>query len=235
MKKELHALTAIFPGYFPDCLQFRKIVRSEAVLILDNRPFRSSGKWTRTAIKTAEGKKYLTVPVWAPEGKQADFRSLQIASQKAWQKKHARSLWVNYKNAPYFEHFWPRLRPVFEEPVEAYLQLFERLWKILLKILAPTPRILWASATAFAGSREEEIALQMKQNHLNTYILEEKALSFFRCQHLKEQGLGCQTVTVTERSYPQQFDGFVPNLSVLDLIFNLGPEAPYFLREATEK
>ncbi len=269
------ALTAIFPAYFPDVLTFRRIARSSTLLILDDRPARSSGKWLRAAIKTAEGKRYLSLPTHSPAGKPATFRNLQIDLTKNWQKKHRHSLWASYKNAPFFEHYWPRIEPLFERADSHYIRFFEKILLLLFDILGWGPRFYFSSALSLSGSREAQILRLLQEKGLSTYLIgeerplqkpqrrgnlqssnltneekmslreaqrrsnltlaapvtEKKRVSFFDCEVLRSHGFSCQIVRLPARPYPQQFGAFLPNLSILDLLFNLGPETLSYLKE----
>jgi hypothetical protein len=224
------ALTTIFPAYFPDILTFRKIVRASAVFILDNRPVRSSGKWTRAAIKTADGKRHLSVPTIAPGSQHTPFREVQIDPEKPWRRKHRQSLYVNYKNAPYFEHYWPFLDEFFGQAFESYLALFHQALALILKLLHLKPHLLWASEISVTGTREDQVRVLLHREGIQTYILEASASRYFDCEKLRRADAACETVALPRHAYPQQFGGFVPNLSVLDVLFNLGPETIFYLK-----
>ncbi len=225
------ALTTIFPGYFPDISTFRRIVRASTVLVLDDRPARSTGNWTRAAVKTAEGKRYLTVPTHIPGNKPPVFLNLAIDFARNWKKKHRHSLWVNYKNAPYFEHYWPRFETFFETPFQCYIPLFLNALTLILDILHHSPRLRFSSELSTSGSRETQILELLEREGLRTYVIEKAHTPFFNCAALESRNVFCEVVEPPSRPYPQQFGEFLPNLSILDLIFNLGPEAVFYLKE----
>ena len=226
-------LTTMFPEYFPSILTFRKIVRSGFVLILDDRPIRSSGKFNRMAIKTIDGKRYLTVPIFLPKGKKSIIRNLQINSATNWQKKHLKSLYVNYKNAPYFEHYWPAIESLFRRDYFSYIELFQEVFYLLLSILKINPKLLYSSTQAISGLREEQILSLLHKESCQRYLIEAESEAYFDCSFLKEKGYSCEKIGLPESDYIQQFGGFENNLSIFDLLINLGPETKSFLTDKT--
>ncbi len=224
-------LTTIFPEYFPSISTFRKIIRAGVVLVLDDRPIRSFGKINRMAIKTTDGKRYLTVPIFLPKGKKPTIRNLRIDSTHSWQKKHHKSIFVSYKNAPYFEHYWPVLEPLFCRDYFSYMELFHEVISSLLSILKIAPKFVYSSNLQLEGSREAQILALLRKESCRGYLIEAESESYFNCSALEKNGYSCEKILMEQPFYIQQFQGFEPNLSVLDLLMNMGPETKSFLLE----
>ncbi len=224
-------LTTIFPEYFLSISTFRKIVRAGVVLVLDDRPIRSSGKINRMAIKTVDGKRYLTVPIFLPEKKSPTIRNLRIDSTHPWHKKHHKSLLVNYKNAPYFEHYWPVFEPLFCRDYFSYLELFQEVISSLLSILKIAPKFVYSSNLQLHGSREAQILAVLQKESCRDYLIEANSEAYFDCSALEKNGYLCEKIPAEQWPYIQQFRNFVPNLSVFDLLVNVGPETKSFLLE----
>ncbi|NOY79265.1 MAG: WbqC family protein [Calditrichaeota bacterium] len=222
-------LTTIFPEYFPSISTFRKLIRAGVVLVLDDRPIRSSGKINRMAIKTTDGKRYLTVPIFLPKGKSPAIRNLQIDPTRAWHKKHHKSLLVNYKNAPYFEHYWPVVEPLFGRDYSSYMELFHEVLSSLLSILKIAPKFVYSSHLRPNGSREEQILALLQQESCSGYLIEADSESYFDGSILTKNGYSCEKIPMEQSPYLQQFRNFEPNLSVFDLLMNVGPETKSFL------
>ena len=227
--KEMNHLTTIFPEYFPSIRTFQKMSRSDVVFILDDRPLRSGGKMNRMSIKTSAGKHYLTVPVYIPLHKKPIIRNLSIDSTRFWRKKHSKSLLVNYRNAPYFEHYWPVIETIFLRDYSDYMELFYESISVILSILNMNPRFVTGSGFHPAGSREEQILGILKKESCRSYLIEAGSEAYFDGSVLEENGYSCVKVPDSRLEYPQQFLGFESNLSVLDLVMNLGPETKYYL------
>ena len=222
-------LTTIFPEYFPSISTFRKIIRAGFVLVLDDRPIRSSGKINRMAIKTSDGKRYLTVPIFLPKGTSPTIRNLRVDSTHAWHKKHYKGLLVNYKNAPYFEHYWPVIEPLFCRDYFSYMELFQEVIFSLLSILKITPKFVYSSTLHLNGSREDQILALLQKESCCGYLIEADSESYFDCSILAKNGYSCEKIPMEQSPYFQQFQNFEPNLSVFDLLMNVGPETKSFL------
>jgi len=224
-------LTTIFPEYFPSILTFRKIIRAGIVLVLDDRPIRSARKINRMAIKTIDGRRYLTVPISLSREDSPTIRNLHIDSTHPWHKKHHKSLLVNYKNAPYFEHYWPVFEPLFCRDYFSYMQLFQEVLSTLLSILKIAPKLLYSSNLQLEGSRESQILAVLQEESCRSYLIETDSESYFDCSVLEKNDYSCEKISIESMPYIQQFQNFEPNLSVFDLLMNVGPEAKSFLLE----
>ena len=104
-------LVAERPHYIPTIDYFHKMVCSDTFVLADDILYTTGSLVNRTAIKSPEGKQWLTVPVLTRgKGKQA-IGEVQIDPERNWRKKHWKAIYLNYKYAPYFEYY----RDFFEQ------------------------------------------------------------------------------------------------------------------------
>jgi hypothetical protein len=152
----------------------------------------------------------LTVPVIGGTRKQP-IQEIAIDYRQPWIEQHQRALQTCYGNTPFFEHYFPYFRQVYEQRPARLWELNHRLLTLCLKLLG-LPTTLSESSTYKKITNPELLdlrsALRGKQP--------DEAASWY-----------------TTKAYNQIFGkGFVANLSVVDLLFCEGPAARPFLHES---
>lgn len=187
-------------------------VRLEQVEHFEKQTWRN-----RCRILTANGAQDLIVPLRREGRSRTPMKELRIAYDHPWQALHWKALTSAYNCAPYFEFFEDRFRPLFEERYEKLVDLDLAFHQAVLDSFGLSPR------HELTERYEKEVAPFVDLRHTLHAIPGEKA---------KSAGEGDLDVT---GPYPQVFDerfGFVPGLSVVDLLFNEGPSALETLRKA---
>ena len=158
----------------------------------------------RCRVMTANGVESLSVPVIKVNGNHTMTKDVAVSYREPWQHIHSRCLESAYNAAPYFDHYYDFLRPVFETRHERLIDLNDAALKAVLKML----------------KAEREIV------HTTDYI---KVVDHDLRESFSPKK---QTETAPFPSYYQVFGTkfpFVPDLSILDLIFNEGPNATNYL------
>lgn len=155
----------------------------------------------RLYIHGANGKLMLTVPVkhLGKKGYQ-NYNDVHIDNQFSWQAQHWKSLEAAYRSSPYFEFYEDDIAFLYKERF-THLYAFNNAFFQIIKNLIGLPVPL-----TFTKSYEKEVAHQ----------------DLRPLQEVKRNG---EELTL---KYTQVFDdknGFIPDLSVLDLLFNMGPES----------
>ena len=154
----------------------------------------------RCEIYGANGKLRLTIPKERKGSSKTIIENLKISHKQNWQKEHWNAIVSAYNSSPFFEYYKDELQPLFEEKEEYLVEFNSKLQKVILDLL------------------------QEKNTFKNTSkYLHQGDFSDLRNYHweLKNQ-----------EKYDQVFmekNGFIPNLSILDLVFNLGPESSDYL------
>jgi len=152
-------------------------------------------------IGTAQGPLLLSIPLKRGKHQQQDITTAKISHAQKWNIHHLRSIRTAYGKSPYFEHYIDELRGVIQNPGET-------LWELN-----------WAIFELINGW----IGLDTPIRKSTDYQKESNALVDFRQDKLTSQDLP---------SYPQVHEkeqGFQTDLSILDLIFHLGPESRSYL------
>jgi hypothetical protein len=189
--------------YLP-CIQFfSKFEAYDHVIIDDVESFEKQNYRNRCSIAGANGKIDLTIPVHQSR-KKLPIREILIDNHIHWQHQHWQSIQSAYGKTAFFEHYAHLLAPVYEKPFDKLFDFNLELLLILMKILKIEPSKL----------------LQLSE----TNISQSEVLDFRNKIHPKPK-FQAEDPLFTPTRYQQAFEtknGFIPNLGVIDEVFNLG-------------
>jgi hypothetical protein len=195
----------ISTAYLPPLEYMSVISGAGEVLIEKEENYLKQSYRNRCYILSAHGPQILTVPVFLGSVHKTLIKDIRIDYSKRWQQVHLRAMKASYNSSPFFEFYFETFEKLITADYEFLLDLNFGLTESLLQILKIKPVI------GYTGTFEPE---ESKPYDLRYTISPKKETSY----HSKR--------------YLQVFDtvnGFVPNLSIIDLIFNTGPEASKYL------
>lgn len=200
---ELHYLGSV-PYY-------SKMLLHPKIWIEKQEHYRKGSFRNRCHLATANGVLPLSIPLLKGKHQQALITEVAIDNRNDWQQQHWRGIKTAYSNSPFFDYYAPYLKPLYQQP---YTHLFDFCWAVqtlVLELLTLSPTIEDTS------SYEKEPSTDQID---------------FRHQLLPKNYTTYQDTHYIPLPYPQVFEdrqGFLPNLSILDLLFCTGPEAPAHL------
>ena len=199
-------MTLFTTAYFPSISYMARFLKEDAPVIEMWETYHKQTYRNRCRVMTANGVESLSVPVVKVNGNHTMTKDMAISPIEPWQHIHSRCLESAYKAAPYFDHYYDYLRPIFEGHFERLIDLNDAALQAVLKMLKVKKEIVHTTDYV----REAE-------NDLREAFSPKKAF---------ENGAFPEYYQVFSTKFP-----FAPDLSVLDLIFNEGPEAvSYFTR-----
>jgi hypothetical protein len=132
------------------------------------------------------------------------MQSVHIENDFPWQLHHWKSIQTAYRTSPFFEYYEDDLQPLFTEPVHSLLKLNLQIFDLICELLGVSPKV----------SRTETYELTPEIKDLRPLI-----------EVKNNKGYLFKPYTQVLQAH----HGFLPNLSVLDLIFNEGPAALNYL------
>jgi len=212
--------------YLPWLRYIHKIAVSDIFVILDNIQFNKNGWQNRNKIKAPQGAQVLTVPVLH---KQAQMLSeVQTDAKQPWRRKHLKSLQAAYSKAP----FYTRYIGFFEELyAREWTRLNDLNYEILqygVKTLGIETRIVRSSDIAMRGEASGRLVALCEDFGAHTYLSGSFAVEEYLDRALFDKAgvkVGIQEFVCPEYSQLYHKAGFVPELSIVDLMFNCGPES----------
>lgn len=196
----------ISTAYLPTVRYMSFLAKYGAATIEQYETFPKQTFRNRTTIATGNGLMMLNVPVSRPSGNHTTTAEMVVSYHEPWNIRHWRAIASAYNAAPYFLYYKDELEEILMHRYEHLLQLNEALLNYLLKKLKITCQL------EYTQSFIKEAA---------SYIDLRESLTAKK-----------DDPSITYPHYNQVFEsrhGFLPNLSVIDLLFNLGPEAKSYL------
>lgn len=218
--------------YFGPIQWYQKLNRYDHCVIEQFDNFQKQTYRNRCRIATANGSQVLTVPVERTEGK-CLMRDVRISDHGAWRHLHWNALQSAYGESPFFEFYADDLHPFFERRWTFLLDFNMDITNKLCELLDIHPRLSLTTNYIPSTSGEEEKSFGKEEKTLgeDEKSLEEMEpfIDFREAIHPKHP---LPDADFAPRPYYQQHaprHGFQPNLSILDLLFNEGNEAIFFL------
>lgn len=163
----------------------------------------------RTRILTSNGVHVLSIPVIHDVTKPF-IRDARIEYKTSWQRNHWRAIESAYGNSPYFLYYLDALKPFFEQPFTYLFDYNLKIMETLLKLMRVRTEIHLTEDFEPTAANDLREAIHPRKTKAEDYPFK------------------------TQIPYYQVFEdkfGFTPNLSVLDLLFNTGPEASTYLTQ----
>jgi len=212
------------PNYIPWPGYFVKMAQCDIFVILDTAQFLRCGSLNnRNLIKTPQGTQLLTIPVKRKGMGLQRFDEVIVIP--GWKRKHLMALQVNYAKAPHFNEVFPMLEQVLQDT--GYLidtnKAFIRLVYDLLGL--KTKLVFLSALPQFAGLRKNElIAAICRHFSADCYLSGIGGKAYNQPEIFEKQGIKLEYLDYQPITYPQLWGSFIPNLSIVDMLFNCGAE-----------
>ena len=142
-----------------------------------------------------------------------------------WRRKHVAALAHCYRKAPFFDRYAPEIGVVLNRPHAFLSELTAELLRMLLRQLGIGTRLLFASDRDFTGKKSEYLLDMCRTLGAKSYISGARGRSYLNEAAFSAAGISVEFQDYHHPIYAQRFGAFVPNMSVLDLLFNVGPRS----------
>lgn len=215
-------LTAHQSVYLPWLGLLHKIAISDTYVYLDNVQFEKNSFTNRNKIKTAQKPVWLTVPVLLKNHFEKTIKEMEIDNSQDWSKKHWKSIYLNYKKAPYFKKYSDFLENVYTKEWRYLSDLNEYMLKYFLKELRIEVQYYKASELDLK-ERKSDLILEISEKlGANVYVSGALGKDYLKKEKFDRQGIKIYFQDYKESLYPQLYGEFLPCLSIIDLLFNCG-------------
>ncbi|PVX52642.1 WbqC-like protein [Balneicella halophila] len=200
-------------AYFPPIQYFSKLVHYEKVSIEAHENFLKQSYRNRCYILGSNGIEIVTVPVQKANSR-LPIKDIKIDFSENWQRQHHRALEAAYSSSPYYEYYIDDLLFVFNEK-EVHL------WELNNRILNTCCNLLEIDPTIEETQKYQKTLPNDFRNSIHPKKSFQKIDNEFSAKPYTQV-------------FSDKFD-FTPNLSILDLLFNLGPESELYLLNTLQR
>jgi len=210
------------PQYLPWIGYFDKMQKADAFCYLDNVQYKKNEWQNRNRIKTSQGWQWVTVPVQYRFPQK--INAVTINNSVAWGKKHFQALITNYNKAPFFKDYIG----FFEQTYLKHWELLSDLNIFLAeyireKLCMEKKRTVKASSLRLSDDPTERLIDICKALGGDTYLSGRDGFNYMDLERFKVSGIKVVAQDFNHPLYSQRFNEFESHLSIVDLLFNLGP------------
>jgi len=217
------------PNYLPWPGFFNKWMQSDAFVILDTVQFHKNDWQNRNRIKSINGASWLSVPVHFhfPDA----ISEVQIADMN-WAKKQMSSIRQSYAKAPFFAAYWPEIEAILSAQWRSLRDMNMALIRLLGRMLGCHAPLYMASDLPVT---EQDPTMRLialcRLLQADGYLSGSEGRNYLLQHRFREHDIALWFQHATAPVYPQLHGDFIPYLSVIDLLFNVGDEATKTVRE----
>ena len=215
------------PNYLPWLGFFNKVSQSDVYVVFDDVQYPMGKDFhNRNQIKTNNGKTWLTIPV-VGKSERRKFNEIQI-KDNGWNEKHLNNIKNFYGKTKYFNEYYPDLEKFYTTTYDKLIDLNMDMNKWFFKLLDIDTEIIYSSELCDSDLRGlDKIIYILKKINTTRYITSKGpgASRYIDENIFKDNNIELIWNEYTHPTYNQQFGEFIPYMSILDLLFNEGPNS----------
>lgn len=199
--------------YFPCVYAFADLLQESTISFDKEMLFKRSSYRNRMIIAAANGTIQLSIPVIGGRAIKSIYKEVEIDYRSHWQRDHFRTLCTAYGNSPFFMFYRDELEKLYQE----------------------TPRLLYEWNLMCLAWVLKKMKIEKKIENEIVHENDLQKTSFFELYTPQNLNTNSTSKCVTYNQVFADKTGFLPNLSILDLLFNEGPHAKQVLLNIFDK
>lgn len=199
-------------AYLAPVAYYTKIAAYDKILIEQHDHYMKQTYRNRCTIAGPDGEIALSIPIVKPESMKRPMKDIRISDHGNWRHMHWNAIESAYNSTPFFEYYKDDFHPFYDKKHEFLIDFNEELCRLICRLIDLEPDMERTTEYKTGFSAEE--------------------YDFREAIHPKKDFRQTDP-EFTPRPYFQVFEarnGFRPNLSIIDLLFNMGPESLLFLQ-----
>ena len=214
------------PQYIPWLGYFDKIAKSDAFVFLDQVQYKAREFQNRNKVCAKDGCIWLTVPVISKGKSRQRISEVLIDNELPWRRQHNNSLQACYAGSCYFDKYFPFFRELYGRQWDKLIDLNVEIIDYILKELAISTPVYFESALGILGTKTGRIIEICKKLGADTYLSGVGGRDYLEEGKFEEEKIKLLYQQFVHPEYSQRFssqeNGFMPQMSALDLLFNEG-------------
>lgn len=217
MKAAIHQ-----PQYFPYPGFFHKLSISDVFIIMDDAQY--DKRFTnRNKIMATNGWIWMTVPI-NKDHKFSPNLQVEINNEVSWRDVHWKKIYHSYANAKYFKNYESFFKNIYEKEWQSLFELNFEILKKIIDMLGIKVEIIKSSELNAPGASTEKLVNLCKAAGADTYVSGNGGRSYMDENLFEKNNVTLEYQNYVAKPYPQRLsDSFVPDLSIIDMLVNIGP------------
>ena len=209
------------PEYLPWLGFFKKMMNVELFVFLDDVQFCKKGWQNRNRIRINDGTTLLSIPVHTHS--YPKINEVTIDNEKNWSIRHKKSILYNYARAPYFDEIKDFVEYIFEKKFQYLVDLNTEIIKFIMNELEIKSKIVFSSELEISKKGSDRVIDICKAVGADHYITGTFwAESNLRVEEFKKSNIDVEFQKFQHPIYKQIHGEFIPEMSIIDLLFNKG-------------
>ncbi|WP_221048115.1 WbqC family protein [Methylogaea oryzae] len=219
------------PGYLPWLGFFDQMLRSDVFVYYDDVQYDKHGWRNRNRIKSATGPIWLTVPVLNSGRHGQKILDVEIDNRSPWGRKHVAAIAQSYAKAPYVQTYLPQLEELLMRRWSSLVELDIATVELICDWIGISRKIERASRLGIEGGQSGRLLDICRHFQASCYLSGDSAQSYLDTSLFAREGLSVIWQSYRHPIYPQLHGEFLPYLSILDLVMNVGDQSITVLTE----
>ena len=201
------------------------MINCDKFVFLDNVPFTKNGLQNRNRIKTSAGVSWLTVPVLQKGLFGQLTNDVKINNDVDWRKKNWNSVYMSYCKAPFFSDYSDFFENVYKFEWSNLVELNLEFLKFIMAELGINIPTCLASELNCSGKGSELLLNICKKLSATVYLSGVSGKKYLKEGEFKDNHIELRYHEFVHPVYDQLYGEFIPNLSIIDLMFNHGKKS----------
>ncbi len=220
------------PTYLPWAGYFGLMMASDIFIFLDNVQFEKRGWQQRNQIKTLKGNLFLTVPVKTKNRYKQFINEVEVDNSTDFKKNHFKTIKLNYNKTDFFKQYELELKEIYDKKYDKLVTLnYELIYWIKEKLNIKT-KLIKSSDFEKQGNKDELIANLVEKVDSKNYLFTEGSKNYILDSKIFEyKKIKLTKFNFNIEVYKQQYENFLPYMSIVDLLFNLGEKSQAYIKK----
>jgi hypothetical protein len=227
-RSKVKRVAIVQSNYIPWKGYFDLIAAVDEFILFDDAQYTKNDWRNRNVIKTSQGPAWLTVPVRKRFRQSIHQTEIEGAS---WAKSHARSLSAHYHRSQHYEEIADLIMPVYQQHHAGLSELNRTFIEAICRFLGIRTKISSSRDFTLTEGKTERLVGLCHNTGADVYVSGPSAKDYLLEECFAEAGVKLEWFDYAGYpEYPQLWGKFVHELSILDLLFNCGHDAPRYMR-----
>jgi hypothetical protein len=194
---------------------------ADVFVIFDTVQFNPRHEENRAKLKTNNGTQWLTIPMHKVSREQF-IQNTHVNQNESWQSKAEGTIKNLYGKTPYYKTYEPEILSILQTPHETLTELDRASWEPALRLLGITCKFVLASEIPVSGKGPKLLLDICKYLGSDTYLSGAFGKEYLDVGEFCDQGVEVRFHEYDYPTYQQPHGDFIPFLSYLDMLFNVG-------------
>jgi len=212
------------PNYLPHLGFFDKMRKSDIFVIYDDAQFNKEDFQHRNRIRIFHGWKWLTIPV---DKKPLPINSIRIKNEITikylkWNDAHLKDIQDNYKKSTNFSAYENELVKIYKVEYDMLIDLNMALIHFLKRAFKVNTKLIFSSEFCFTSKSTERLVEIVEAVGGDVYLSGNSGRDYLNFSLFNKKGIKLEFQDYEHPVYDQMYNEFIPNMSSIDALFNVG-------------